>query len=115
MKWMLRFGSCACVAILFASCETPSRNPLAQPEKFAEVYSALQVLATQDSMTSTQVDSVLQQHGYSRAQFDNAVQHYNTHAEAWAKVVQHSVARLDSLARVKTRQDSLRLRTNETH
>ncbi|MEK7728334.1 MAG: DUF4296 domain-containing protein, partial [candidate division KSB1 bacterium] len=94
--------------IVLASCASQSDNPLAQPEKFAEVYTALQITAAQDSAVATRVDSILQQHGYARAQFDEAVQYYNTHAEEWATVVQQSVARLDSLAREEARQDSLR-------
>ncbi len=113
MSWKLGLRTFACAAILFASCETPSRNPLTEPEKFAEVYTTLQVLAAQDSTAATPVDSVLQQYGYTRAQFEKAMQHYNAHAEAWAKVVQHSVTRLDSFARAEARQDSLRLKTGE--
>ncbi len=102
-------------AIFLASCASQSDNPLTQPEKFAEVYTTLQIIAAQDSTVAARVDSILQQHDYTRAQFDEAVRYYNAHAEEWAKVVQQSVSRLDSLVREEARQDSLRHKTDGAH
>lgn len=100
---------CSCFIILLASCSMQPENPLTQPEKFAEVYTVLQVAAVQDSAVAARVDSILQRSGYTRAQFDEAVRYYNTNAEGWAEVVQESISVLDSLARVEARADSLKI------
>lgn len=98
----------SCFLLLLTSCSMQPENPLTQPEKFAEVYSVLQVAAAQDSAVAARVDSILRHCGYTRAQFDEAVRYYNAHAEEWGEVVQESVAVLDSLARVEAREDSLK-------
>lgn len=89
-----------------AGCGAKSSNPLNDPKKFAEVYTALQIAAAQDSMNAQRADGILRQHGYSRKQFEEAVAHYNAHAEEWAKVLQHTVARLDSVVQAEARSDS---------
>ncbi|NUO83574.1 hypothetical protein HUU05_26160 [candidate division KSB1 bacterium] len=93
--------------VLFTSCVLKPSNPLTEPEKFAEIYTALQIAAAQDSMAVTRIDSILQQRGFSRLEFDEAVAYYNAHAEAWAKVLHHAVARLDSTARQAAQRDSI--------
>jgi outer membrane murein-binding lipoprotein Lpp len=107
--------SLSLASILLAGCVLQPDNPLTEPEKFAEIYTTLQILAAQDSTVAARVDSILQRRGYNRAQFDAAVQYYNAHAEDWARVVQHSVSRLDSLAREEARQDSLRIKNGGEH
>ncbi len=95
------------IFIILASCVLKPSNPLTEPKKFAEIYTALQIAAARDSMVVTRIDSILQQHGFSRLEFDEAVAYYNAHAEAWAKVLHHAVARLDSTVRKAAQTDSL--------
>lgn len=104
-----------CAALFVFGCTTQRENPLVQPEKFAAIYTTLQIAAAQDSNITVKMDSILRQQGYTRVQFDEAVRYYNTNAEAWAKVVEQNVARLDSLVRADVKQDSLRERAGAAH
>lgn len=103
----LRYVVMCSVLMIMVGCELKAGNPLNDPKKFAEVYTALQIAAAQDSMNVQRADIILRQHGYSRRQFEEAVAHYNSHAEEWAKVLQHSVAKLDSAVQAEARADSI--------
>lgn len=106
----LRLFSLLIISIL--GCALQPGNPLNDPSKFAEVYTALQIAAAQDSMNVQRADVILRQHGYSRRQFEEAVAHYNAHAEEWAKVLQHVVARLDSVVQAEAKSDSVASRNS---
>lgn len=111
----LNFSFIYYALLLLLGCATQPENPLVQPEKFAAIYTSLQIAAAQDSTVAVKMDSLLRQHGYTRVQFDEAVRYYNANAEAWAKVVEQNVARLDSLVRAEARQDSLRKQADGAH
>jgi len=92
--------------IILTSCALQPSKPEIAPKKFAEIYTALQITATRDSLNAMQVDSIIVAHGYTSAQFKHAAEYYNARAETWAEVLRHSMARLDSIVAQQTPKDS---------
>ena len=83
------------VTIALFGCQHIEGNPLAEPEKFAEVYVDLLVASAEDTLPPASVDSILAVHGFERKQFEDAVQHYGEQPEKWQEVFQKVVADLE--------------------
>ncbi len=103
---IMRVCAFSFILIILASCTLQPSKPEIAPKQFAEIYTALQIIAAHDRLSATQADSILATHGFSRAQFEHAANYYNARAEAWAEVLRHSVARLDSIVAQQTQHDS---------
>jgi hypothetical protein len=93
--------------ILFPACGKQTTSPLQKTQKFAEVYAELLVAIEIEADSTAPVftnraarlpyaDSVLRSLGYSRQEFESAIQYYRGRPERWQKVYTHVVKILEA-------------------